>query len=92
MLPPPAIPSFLPCFLLFTLLQHLFHNFLFLNQERPHNPVSDTICTSGPSVGTRHGLLRLRHCGELSWSGSRQAGELDLAVTAFGRRALLLRM
>ena len=39
-------PSFLPSLLLLRVLQHLLHDLLLLDQERPHNPIPDTVAAS----------------------------------------------
>ncbi len=50
-------PSLFPRLLLLRLLQHLLHDLLLLNQECPHDSVSDAVPTSRAAVRSSDGLL-----------------------------------
>jgi hypothetical protein len=49
--------------LLLTLLEHLLHNLLLLDQKRPHNSILDAIRTSRSSVRALDGFLGLGDVG-----------------------------
>ncbi|MCJ1271218.1 hypothetical protein MMC22_011118, partial [Lobaria immixta] len=47
---------------------HLLYNLLFLDQERAHHAVFDTVATSRPTVGALHRLLWPRNGGVFAWA------------------------
>jgi hypothetical protein len=55
---PIAKPILIPLTsLLLRLLEHLLHDLLLLNQERPHDTVSNTVGTSRSTIGALNSLL-----------------------------------
>lgn len=58
-----------------SLLEHLLHNLLLLNEERPDNPVPNAVAAPRTAVRTLDGLLGLGDLGVLARAEGRNLSE-----------------
>ncbi len=56
------------------LLQHLLHNFLLLDQKRPHDPILHTVRTPRSSICALYGFLGL---GDFGVFAGAESGDLE---------------
>ena len=71
--PPTSSSSTTTTTTLLTLLQHLLHNLLFLNQESPHDAIFDARCAAGAAVGALDCFLA---AGDLAVLAGAEGGDL----------------